>query len=693
SKGTVQDVTALKQAENQLQILNQDLEKQVRQRTQEIWDFKLALDESALVAITDAQGVITYVNDRFCEMSGYSREEFLGRTHRLVKSGEHPPAFYRQLWQTITAGQVWRGEICNRKKNGDRYWVASTIVPFLDTQGEPYQYLAIRFDVTARKQAEMQLQKLSERLGLALKAGEIGCWEWNIVKNTLTWDERMFALYGHPPTTEQLPYRIWSQGVYEPDRAAKERLLHQTVAGKAEYDTEFRVLHPDGSIGFIKAYGLVIRNPEGQPQKMIGVNFDITQQKTAELELRRQAEKETLLRQISLRIRQTLDLSTTFNTACQEIREFLQVDRVAIFRFYPNSGYDDGEFVGEFVAESLKVGFSSVLAVRVHDHCFGEGYSQLYTQGRFQCVEDVLKSNLQDCYKAILSQFEIRANLVMPLLQGRELWGLLCIHTCTAPRRWQSKEIELVQQISQQLAIAIQQANLFTQLTERNEQLALSNEALARATRLKDEFLANMSHELRTPLTAILGMSESLQTKIFGDINPSQEEAIKLIEKSGEHLLSLINDILDLSKIEAGKLELKLASTSVQTICENSTIFVRQMALTQKIELQTRIAENIEQIWVDEFRIRQSLINLLSNAIKFTPGGGKIILSVQLEEQEIVFSVTDTGIGISPSDLDKLFQRFVQIDSSFNRQYAGTGLGLVLVDRIITKHGGRVSVT
>ncbi|MFM7578704.1 MAG: PAS domain-containing protein, partial [Microcystaceae cyanobacterium] len=102
-------VTALKQAENQLQILNQDLEKQVRQRTQEIWDFKLALDESALVAITDAQGVITYVNDRFCEMSGYSREEFLGRTHRLVKSGEHPPAFYRQLWQTITAGQVWRG--------------------------------------------------------------------------------------------------------------------------------------------------------------------------------------------------------------------------------------------------------------------------------------------------------------------------------------------------------------------------------------------------------------------------------------------------------------------------------------------------------------------------------------------------------------------------------------------------------
>ncbi|MFM7574961.1 MAG: PAS domain-containing protein, partial [Snowella sp.] len=578
---------------------------------------------------------------------------------------------------------------------GETRWIETNKVPLRDLEGNITGILGTFQDITERVENRQKLVDLTDRLTLALKSGAIGCWEWNIANNTIVWDERMSELYDVPPGTGVV-FETWANRLHPDDRETAISLSQEVIAGYREYDSEFRVVRPDGSISFIKVYGVVVRDEQGNPLSMIGVNLDITEQKQAEQTIRQQIEKETLLRQITQDIRQTLDLQTIFDTACQEIRRFIHSDRVAIFRFYADSGCDDGEFV----AESLQEGFSSVLAIRVHDHCFGEDYAKRYTQGHFQAISDVLQSDLQDCHKEVLTQFQIRANLVMPLLPGEKLWGLLCIHACTTPRIWQADEIDLIQQIAGQLAIAIQQADLFEQLqqeqeklTQTNQALIRSNEDLARATRLKDEFLANMSHELRTPLTAILGMAESLQTKTFGDINPSQEEAIKLIEKSGEHLLSLINDILDLSKIEAGKLELKLASTSVQTICENSTIFVRQMALTQKIELQTRIAENIEQIWVDEFRIRQSLINLLSNAIKFTPGGGKIILSVQLEEQEIVFSVTDTGIGISPTDLDKLFQRFVQIDSSFNRQYAGTGLGLVLVDRIITKHGGRVSVT
>ncbi|MFM7438942.1 MAG: ATP-binding protein, partial [Snowella sp.] len=451
----------------------------------------------------------------------------------------------------------------------------------------------------------------------------------------------------------------------------------------------FRVIHPDGSIHFLKCYGVVMRDDQGNPLRIIGVNFEITEQKRAEQTIRQQIQKETLLRQITQHMRETLDLQTIFDTACQEIRQFIHTDRVGIFKFYAESGFDDGEFV----AESVKEGLASVLAIKIHDHCFGADYSEHYTKGHFQAVNDVLQSDLPDCHKAILNQFEIRANLVIPLLLGEKLWGLLCIHTCAAPRIWQPDEIDLIQQIAGQLAIAIQQANLFEQLQQEQQKLTQSNQDLVRATRLKDEFLANMSHELRTPLTAILGMSEALRENTFGDINPAQEKAIKLIEKSGDHLLSLINDILDLSKIEAGKLELELASTSVQTLCENSIMFVKQMAFTKNINLQTQIAENIDQIRVDELRIRQSLINLLSNAIKFTPKGGNVLLSVELEETEILFSVTDTGIGISSTDLDKLFQPFIQIDSSLNRQYAGTGLGLVLVERIITKHGGRVSVT
>ena len=640
-----------------------------------------------------------YVNERWCEMTGRSAASAMGRGWIDAIHPDERDFFREHIdhdFYSLSPQQLMlSGEGRHLLPDGSINWCYFQAVHEFNESGEVIGYIGTITDITDRKQAEQQLQNLTDRLKIALNSGEIGSWEWDIINNTIIWDERMYELYGIPLGTTVV-FETFVNSLYPDDRQATLTLVQEAVAGKSEYDTEFRVTHPDGSIHFLRCHGVVVRDDQGNPLRIIGVNFEITEQKRAEQTIRQQIEKETLLRQITQHRRETLDLQTVFDTACEEIRQFIQSDRVGIFKFYPEYGCDDGEFV----AESVKEGFSSVLAIRVHDHCFGEDYAKRYTKGHFQSVNDVLQSNLQDCHKAVLSQFGIRANLVIPLLLGEKLWGLLCIHTCVAPRIWQPNEIDLIQQLAAQLAIAIQQANLFEQLQQKqekllqtNEALALSNENLARATRLKDEFLANMSHELRTPLTAILGMSEALQENTYGEINSNQENAIKLIEKSGQHLLALINDILDLSKIEAGKLELELASTSIQTLCENSTMFVRQMAFTKNIELQTRIAENIDQIRVDELRIRQALINLLSNAIKFTPQGGKVILSVELEGEEILFSVTDTGIGISPTDLDKLFQPFVQIDSSFNRQYAGTGLGLVLVERIISKHGGRVIVT
>ncbi|MDY6897155.1 MAG: GAF domain-containing protein, partial [Cyanobacteriota bacterium] len=279
-----------------------ELERQ--QLIQELSDFKFALDQSAIVAITDTAGAITYVNDRFCDISGYPRDELIGKTHRILNSGYHPNSFFKDLWSTVTAGKIWRGQICNRNKNGSLYWVESTLIPFLDEQGQPFQYLAIRFDVTARKEAE------------------------------------------------------------------------QTI--------------------------------------------------------RQQVEREKLLREITQRIRQSLDLQTIFDTACKEIRQVIQADRVGIFKFYPESNFDDGEFV----AESVVKGFSSVVAIRVHDHCFGNNFSSLYAKGRFYAVDDIYNNGLSDCHSDILSQFEVRANLVMPLLCGKQLWGLLCIHQCATVRQW-----------------------------------------------------------------------------------------------------------------------------------------------------------------------------------------------------------------------------------------------------------------
>lgn len=217
-----------------------------------------------------------------------------------------------------------------------------------------------------------------------------------------------------------------------------------------------------------------------------------------------------------------------------------------------------------------------------------------------------------------------------------------------------------------------------------------------------------MSHELRTPLNAILGLTEALQDQILGDLAPRQLKALDTIEKSGRHLLELINDILDLAKISSGKMELLLATVSVKSLCESSLVFVKQQAFKKQIQLTSDILDTITTITVDELRIKQVLINLLTNAIKFTPEGGQVTLKVTVKpipnseaalEPErssnslvILLQVIDTGIGISPTDLAKLFQPFTQIDSSLNRKHMGTGLGLAMVQQIAELHGGWVKV-
>lgn len=243
-----------------------------------------------------------------------------------------------------------------------------------------------------------------------------------------------------------------------------------------------------------------------------------------------------------------------------------------------------------------------------------------------------------------------------------------------------------------------------------NEQLALSNRELQQATQLKNEFLANMSHELRTPLNAILGLSEALQEEAFGHLSDRQQQSLKTIERSGQHLLSLINDILDVSKIEAGKLELEITPVPINQLCDASLSFVHQLALQKQIRLEKQLVPHLGTIAVDARRLRQVLINLLSNAVKFTPEGGAIILSAQRRSHAVApptvpvkpevthpsswveFAITDTGIGIAQADQAKIFQPFTQLDSGLSRKYAGTGLGLTLVKQIVGMHNGTVSV-
>jgi PAS domain S-box-containing protein len=254
--------------------------------------------------------------------------------------------------------------------------------------------------------------------------------------------------------------------------------------------------------------------------------------------------------------------------------------------------------------------------------------------------------------------------------------------------------IDITERKQAETALEAERASLEQRVNERTAELSVSNAELARAARMKDEFLATMSHELRTPLSAILGFAGLMLQNIHGPLNKKQRNDVNIIEASGNHLLSLINEILDLSRIEAGKMKLKIEAVSVKEVCQASLLFVEQTAQNKQIKISCPRHYTVDTLLTDAPSLKQIMVNLLSNAVKFTPEGGKIDLKIEGNEDEevVYFTVSDNGIGIPEHEFKHLFKPFMQIDSSLSRQYEGTGLGLSLVYRLSDMLGGSVSV-
>jgi GAF domain-containing protein len=397
-------------------------------------------------------------------------------------------------------------------------------------------------------------------------------------------------------------------------------------------------------------------------------------------ELTRSVGELKALGEVGQAVSSTLDLETVLTSIVSHAVQLSGTDGGAIYEYDEPSE----EFLlraTDHMEEEL------ITALRASPPRLGDGVVGRAAASREPVqVPDILEEHAYTPrMRHLLERFGFRASLGVPLLrEDRIIGGLVVRRKSTGEFR--PEVIELLKTFATQSVLAIQNARLFREIEDKSRQIEAAN-------RHKSEFLANMSHELRTPLNAIIGFSEVLGERLFGELNEKQAEYTEDILSSGRHLLSLINEILDLAKVEAGRMELELAPFDLPLAIDNTRTFVRERATRHGITVDVAVDERLGDFVGDERKIKQILLNLLSNAVKFTPEGGRIEIAARQNNGSVEISVTDTGIGIAPEDQPRIFEEFRQVGSDYEHKSEGTGLGLTLAKKFVELHGGKIWLT
>ena len=491
----------------------------------------------------------------------------------------------------------------------------------------------------SRRDAERRYQLLLEQLPIVVYTNPI-----DKITHTTYVSSQIQTLLGYTPEEWLADPEFWQTRLHAEDRAAVMKKVEDCDRSQQAFDMEYRMIARDGHVVWFHDQTVLVRDERGQPLYWQGLKIDITKRKQAELQARQSEER--------------------FSKAFRASPIGISISRLSDGMF---TDINDG-FVHIFGYNREEVIGKTALDLKL----YGNGSERtelvqlLRENGQIRNYEKTTRTKSGEAIQVLFSTELIE-------LDG-ETYALATILDITERKRAEEEILKL-------------NAELEQRVQERTRELE-------RALRAKDEFLASMSHELRTPLNAILGLSESLTEYIAGPLNEKQLKYVTTISESGQHLLSLINDILDLAKIESGQIVLNINEVDLNKVCQSSLRMVNELAHKKRQEVTLEIDEDIGVIWADERRLKQILVNLLSNAVKFTPEEGKIGLEVRgdRDERKVIFTVWDTGIGIHENDLTRLFKPFVQLDSGLAREVTGTGLGLALVAQMTRLHGGSVTV-